>query len=283
MKLLVSVVLLITVLPLSSGCSFGKYVGYNSQPYLTPDRKENGWVLVFTGIEGRSRFNESIADGLAKAGVNYAIQIVDWTPSPSAIYNLESQERNRRIAAQWAVQVENYRMTYPHRPVILVGQSGGGAIAAWVAEALDEDKVDGIVMLAATLSPGYRLDKALAGSERGIVNFYSERDVLMLGIGTTLFRTMDGEFRQSAGRVGFEVPRNSRPYQRLYQVPWTSEMAKATGNYGLHLTSGSENFVAKYVAPLVMARRWNHAVVQRAVYGDNETSAYNSDLRARVR
>ncbi len=76
-------------------------MSHNEQPYLTPECVDRGWVLVFTGIEGRSQFNEAIADGLARGGVKYAIEIVDWTPSGTAIYNLEAQDHNRRTAAEW--------------------------------------------------------------------------------------------------------------------------------------------------------------------------------------
>ncbi len=268
---------------LAGGCATGKYINSGDQPYLTPDRTVRGWVLVFTGIEGRSGFNEGIAEGLAKGGVDYAIEIADWTSSPSAIVNLESQGRNRRTAAEWAQRIIDYQMTYPGRPVILVGQSGGGAMVAWVAEAMRGEKVNGVVMLAATLSPGYRLDKALAGSQQGIVNFYSDRDVFSLG--TYVSRTMDGQFGRVAARTGFDVPPGARGYQRLYQIPWTSEMGD-TGNAGLHLTSGSKNFVARYVAPLVRAGHWDQKFISQDVQGALPREfgePPEDDLRARVR
>ena len=160
-------------------------------------------------------------------------------------------------------------------------------MVAWVAEAMAGERVDGIVMLAATLSPGYRLDRALAGSERGIVNFYSSRDIFMLGLGTKLFRTMDGEFKQSAGRMGFEVPSRSTAYQRLYQIPWNSEMSDS-GNSGMHLTSGSEEFVSRYVAPLVLTKQWNKNLISRVVHGEafgevRAPGTVDDDIRERVR
>ena len=269
---------------LAGGCATGKYVKSDDQPYLTPERTERGWVLVFTGIEGRSGFNDGIANGLDKGGVPYAIEVVDWTPSASAIFNLEAQGRNRRTAAEWAERITEYQMTYPGRPVILVGQSGGGAMVAWVAEALRGQKVQGVVMLAATLSSGYDLDKALAGSQQGIVNFYSDRDVFSLG--TYLFRTMDGQFGRVAGRTGFDVAPDTRNYQRLYQIPWTAELGQGTGNVGLHMTSGSETFVARYVAPLVRAGRWDQSLIGRVVHGSSPKESgqpVEDDSRARVR
>jgi len=149
---------------------------------------------------------------------------------------------------------------------------------------LHGEKVRGVVMLAATLSPGYRLDKALAGSQQGIANFYSERDVFSLG--TNVFRTMDGQFGRVAARTGFDVPGNAPLYQRLYQIPWTAELGEGTGNSGLHMTSGSKNFVARYVAPLVRAAHWDQNVVAQDIHGilsRESGEPAEDDLRARVR
>lgn len=269
---------------LAGGCASGKFVQSGEQPYMTAERMERGWVLVFTGMEGRSGFNEGIMEGLAKGGVPYGIEIVDWTPSGSLLYNLEAQGRNRQTAAEWAERINEYQMTYPGRPVFLVGQSSGGAIIAWVAEAMQGRKVRGVIMLDATLSPGYRLDSALAGSDEGIVNFYSGHDVLL--VGTVVFRTMDGKFGQSAGRTGFEVPRDDMAYQRLYQIPWTKEMGQGTGNTGLHMTSGAKDFVARYVAPLVRANRWDQNFIAQDVHGSlpkESDGPAPDDLRAHVR
>jgi pimeloyl-ACP methyl ester carboxylesterase len=250
------------------GCAAGKIFASGEQPYVTNQRMERGLVLVLTGIEGRSSFNEGIAEGLAKGGVPYAVEIDDWTFSCSVLLNLESQTHNRRTAAEIAQRIIRYKWAYPDRPVFLVGQSGGGAMAAWIAEAMESENLDGIILLAATLSPDYRLDLALSKSIRGIVNFYSPRDVLMLGLGTNMFRTMDGEFTSSAGRVSFTVPRLRPPiYDKLYQVCWNSKMASGTGNAGSHLSSGDQEFVARYVAPLVQAGAWNQSLITRLTAG----------------
>ncbi len=165
-----------------SGCApFDK-----SQPYENPERLDHGLVLVFTGIEGRSWINSDICQGLDKGGVDMAIRLVDWTTHiPGAyIYDQRAEARNRQKADQIAADILEYRAEHPGRPVILIGQSGGGAMAAWTAECLpDRYGVDGIIMMAVSLSPGYQLDGALGRSRRGIVSFYSEKDFLLLGAG----------------------------------------------------------------------------------------------------
>jgi len=240
------------------------------QPYVTKDRLKRGLVVVLPGIEGRSPFNEAICQGLDEGGVDYAIELRDWTmgvPLGFAL-NLWSIERNRKQASDLAERITRYQFNYPGRPVVLVGQSGGSAIAAWACEAMKWDrKVDGVVMLAAALSLDYHLTTALGSTRRGIVSFYSGRDVLLLWAGTTVYRTMDGKHTSAAGCVGFTVPPpKSKPeeYNKLFQVPWRPEMAD-TGHIGMHLTSGTAMFVATYVAPLVKAPRWDGEVIDRVM------------------
>jgi len=240
--------------------------GSSDQPYLTDARKDRGYVMVLTGIEGRSRFNEAIAAGLVNGGCPYAVEIYDWTSSWMPLVDQMSVERNQGKSYEVALRVTTYQKAYPDRPVILVGQSGGAAMAIWAVERLHGRSVDGIVLIAASLSPAYRLDRALEVSRRGIVNFYSERDVFLLGFGTAVFRTMDGSHSASAGMVGFAVPDPMPPaYARLFQVPFQSKMS-ATGHYGLHLTSGSERFVREFVTPMVLTSPWSRRHVDTVVH-----------------
>jgi pimeloyl-ACP methyl ester carboxylesterase len=169
-------------------------------------------------------------------------------------------------------RIVRYQITYPGRPVFLVGQSGGAAIAAWAAESMPWDrKIEGIVMIAPALSPQYKLDRALLGCHRGIVNFHSARDRVLLGFGTTVAGTMDGEHTASAGKNGFEVPDASRTpggrpgvYDNLFQVAWNKRMSD-TGNTGWHLSSGAVRFVTAYVAPLIRAGAWNGETLSRVL------------------
>lgn len=242
------------------------------QPYLTPDRLEKGLVLVLTGIEGRSPFNEDICLGLKIGGVEAGIELVDWTTHVpfNYLYNLRAEKRNRRKAEEIARRIVRYQMTYPNRPVVLVGQSGGGGMAVWVAESLPRDaQVDGLVLLAACLSPSYQLDGALRHCRRGIVNFYSPRDFVFLGAGTLLAGTMDGAHASSAGHAGFNVLAQGTGqtlYSKLFQVAWNKNMGW-TGYSGTHLSSGATNFVAAYLAPFVLMRQWDESAVQRVLTG----------------
>ncbi len=239
------------------------------QPYVTTERLDRGLVIVLTGIEGRSALNEDICKGLNDGGVNWAIELYDWTSIWGPLPNLRAEGRNRDQAAVIADKIVRYRLSYPGRPVMLVGQSGGAAIAAWAAEALPPDEnLDGIIMIAASLSPDYQIELALAKVRQGVVNFYSERDFVLLGFGTTIYGTMDGEHTSAAGKVGFKTPDvDSRPalYEKLLQIPWSEAMSD-TGNIGMHLSSGASKFVATYVAPFITVEEpWNQSMIDRVL------------------
>lgn len=264
---------------LLTGCGSLTTIGRDPQPYVNKSRLDKGLVIVLTGIEGRSTFNEAICRGLAEGGVPYSIELEDWTAYPGAVpgamlLSQRAEDRNRRKAAEIADRISRYEMNFPGRPVLLVGQSGGGAMAIWIMESLPMgERVDGAILLAASLSPEYRLDRALYRSRRGIISFHSQNDWLFLGLGTTVTGTMDGLHESSAGRVGFRVPEKRPPsYAGLYQVVWNQQM-RSSGNWGVHLTSGASGFVSQYVAPLVKADPWNQDLLSSLSTGAAQAQA----------
>jgi len=237
--------------------------------FVTEERLDRGLVIVLSGIEGRSLYNREICRGLNQGAGRFAIERKPWTllGRLTFLYNLRAEERNRRKAAEIAAYIMEYQDAHPGRPVFLVGQSGGTAIAVWIAEALPPDrKIEGIVMLASALSPGYPLETALSRCRRGIISFYSRWDMVFLWAGTSAFGSCDGRHGSCAGRVGFDVPKTASrdgPYRKLFQVPWQRWMARKW-DLGGHLTSGARPFVAACVAPLLRAETWNQAVIREA-------------------
>jgi len=242
------------------------------QQYLTPERLDNGLVVVLTGIEGRSPLNRDIVRGLVDGGVKSGMEIQDWTSWLGPLYSLRAELRNRRKAGRIAVHISEYKFANPGKPVFLVGQSGGGAMALWIAESMPEgQEVDGVILLEPSISPRYMIDYALSKTRRGVVNFYSSRDWFFLGVGTTITGTMDGRHTSSAGRVGFEVspqldPTRQQLYNKLFQIAWHKQMA-ATGHTGGHLSSSAEAFIADYVAPLINADKWSDELIAKIISG----------------
>jgi pimeloyl-ACP methyl ester carboxylesterase len=245
-------------------------IGCNQQPYVTRPRLERGLVVVLSGVEGRSALNEQICAGLDDGGVDLAIENFPWAVPGMWWYNLRDREHHYRQAEAVARRVAEYKVDYPGRPVFLLGQSGGAGIAVWAAERLPRGTLEGVVLLAPALSPKTDLQRTVAASRRGVVNFYSSGDWVILGLGTKVAGTMGGEHTESAGMVGFAVPQGpvaAEAYEQVYQIPWKSSMA-GSGHLGGHLSSSARWFVRDYVAPLVVAPRWTPNLIRQVSDGE---------------
>jgi hypothetical protein len=236
---------------LAAGCN-----GTSRSEYNTPERLDNGLVLLLPGIEGEGPLSYAVRAGLNEAGGNQALSIYNWgwpIPVAGMMLNQVDVIRARRVAKAVAREVVKYQTRHPGRPVHLVGHSGGGAIAIFAAEELPSGhSVDGIVLLSPSISADYNLVKALAHSRKGIVHFWSPGDVALLVLGTTLFGNLDGGHGPAAGAIGFA---RGGSFGKLYQTEWTAAML-TSGNMGGHMGSAGNHFVREWVAPWVMADRW---------------------------
>jgi len=223
------------------------------------ERLERGLILVLPGIEGESFINHSIVRGLVDGGIQSAIEIHDWTTGIILLflYHLRASRRHAAQASLIADRIVQYQRDYPDRPVQIIGHSGGAAIAVLAVEKLpDGVTIDRVILLQGALSPQFNLARALARSNRGIVNFFSPFDVLFLGVGTLAAGTIDGRPALSAGMTGFRPPRDlsdvdQRLYQqKLQQVPFRAAMARDF-NFGGHMGATNRVFVARHVVPLL--------------------------------
>ncbi len=239
---------LVTVAVAAVGCS------PTNEEFVTPQRLQQGLVVILPGIEGEGPLSYGLRDGLLRAGLGAALPIYRWgRPIPIAgpLLNQVDVIGNRLVAEKIAQMILDYQETYPGRPVHLVGHSGGGGVAVFSAEALPEGhSVDGLVLLSASISRNYDLTKALSRCRKGIVNFYSAGDIALLGVGTTVVGNVDGGHGPSAGLSGFE-----RSFPGLYQVSWESEMGSADA-LTAHTDTVGSSFVRSYVAPWVLAASW---------------------------
>lgn len=238
------------------------WTGCSTTDLRQPQRYGYGLVIILPGIEGTSPLNANIARGLAEGGVPSAVEVYDWTfaRSMSWLVNLADESRNRHHGAEVARRIISYQNRYPGRPVHLVGHSGGGGVAVFALEALPPDRaVTSALLLAPALSPDYDLRRALRRTQCGIWNFYSSQDVGFLGLGTTIFGTIDREHGSAAGAVGFREPsglgeEGARLYRmRLHQVRYTERMARS-GHSGGHTGWASRQFVRQWLAPLVYSQ-----------------------------
>jgi len=232
---------------------------WNSSQLIFPDRLDRGYVIVLPGVGGGdSPVDCGIAVGLKDANLQSAVEFYDWTDGVMRWFeNLRDLERNRAEARKIAEKILLYQERYPGRPVHLIGYSGGGGVAVLALEALPPgQKITGAILLAPTLAFDYNLQPALSHTERGLLNFYSPLDAIVLMTLGTAAGTTDGRHTLSAGAIGFQVPKSldaaqrEAYQQRLFQQEYQIDMLW-DGHPGGHFGWANPTFVAKRVAPLV--------------------------------
>lgn len=212
---------------------------------------ERGLVWIFPGIEGGEWPMAAAYQALRDAGIDGEIRVYNWWRL-NPLANLTEYEHNRRRAVEIASEIVHYQRQHPGAPVDLIGYSGGGGLAVFVAEALPERaRLRLVILVQAAISPDYDLRPALRRIDVRLVNLYSPLDALVLGVGTSVFGTMDRKNVSAAGSVGFDVERAvSDPSLRykLEQVPWRLE-ALLTGHLGTHLGKAAYEWNRRYVVP----------------------------------
>lgn len=275
-EILYAALVALLVLMLLSGCG-------EQQTLMGRRGLDEGLVIVLPGIDGRAPHNEAVCKALCNGQTPIAVELYDWTAPLGPLFNQRAVGRNRQMAERLARRIAAYRQAHPGRPVSLIGHSGGTAIAVWAAEALPEgERVEAIVLLASSLSPGYDLGKAMGRARSGIVSFHSSRDSALLGTGTALFGTMDGKYTEAAGKVGFrtaEGDNRAGADARLLQIAWTPDMAES-GNDGGHFSCLAAKFISAYVAPLVAAGQWDEGLI--AAVREGRGATYRPALAALV-
>jgi pimeloyl-ACP methyl ester carboxylesterase len=246
----------------------------NNAAFMTPERLDAGLVVILPGIEGESGANQNIRKGLSIAGVDHSLQIWHWgrpIPGIGVFLNQIDFIGNYLAAERLAQRIVKYQDAHPGRPVHIIGHSGGGGIAVFVAMAMPKGrKVDGLVLLSASISSNHDMTKALGNCSSGIVNFYNTGDGALLGLATTVLGNVGGAHGLSAGLTGFTLPKESAgsekqlAYQKLYQVSMTEAM---TNGSTPHFAATQPSFVSSYIAPWIASSTWPadpNVITQRA-------------------
>jgi pimeloyl-ACP methyl ester carboxylesterase len=151
--------------------------------------------------------------------------------------------------------VSAYRRSFPDRAVYLIGHSAGSDVVLTAATVLPPGSIERIVLLDPSVSADYDLRPALRTVRCSIDSFYSEREWLLLGLGTGIAGNADGGRGPPAGRVGFcpviACPGDAELYAKLRQHPWNACVAW-TGDHGGHYGSNRAAFLRAYVLPLLV-------------------------------
>ncbi len=223
-------------------------------PPPLPASERSGLVLIADGVGGLDLCGTGLVHAAAKAGLPHEIRVVPWGHGFGRWHrDLTNVENHRLRASQIVEQVLRFRQDKPGAPIFLVGKSGGTGVVVRAMEDLPEDSIEAAVLLSSALSPEYDLSRALRAVRRDMTLFWSPFDVLILGLGTRIFGTIDRRNAMSAGLVGFRQPKQLDEsgrvqYSKLKQIRWSPAMAR-TGYLGGHIGPDSPAFLRKYVLP----------------------------------
>lgn len=218
-----------------------------------PEQRSRGCILLLPGVECTTQSMAGIYRGLRDAGYDGAIDLDIWGYRPFGTFrNLRAYELNRQRAARIAEKLATWQAAYPQAPLTVIGYSGGGAMALFVAEALPEEVVlNRLVLLGAAISPTYDIGAALRRCRHGIVNFYSQGDWFMGGWATETFGTLDRKKTEAAGRRGFHTEEGELlRAPGLTQIAWQREWRRF-GHSGGHSGWLNRRWVCQVLAPYV--------------------------------
>ena len=227
---------------------------HGKTPDPMPADETSGLVLIADGVGGLDLCGTGLRHAAAKSKFPHEVRIVKWGHGFGRWHrDLTDVENHRARAAEIVAEVLAFRESKPGAPVFLVGKSGGTGVVVRALEGLPEDAVEAVVLISSALSPEYDLSTALRAVRREMTVFWSPLDVIVLGVGTRLFGTIDRCNRVSAGLVGFRQPKDLEEssrvqYSKLKQIRWSPAMAR-TGYLGGHIGPDSPAFLRKYVLP----------------------------------
>jgi pimeloyl-ACP methyl ester carboxylesterase len=225
--------------------------------------------------------------GLRTGGYQGKAETIFWTGGLEPVVALWDHRRQRQQAQHIANRIRSLRAEAPTASIILVGHSAGAGLVVLALEDLPPStQVDGVVLLAPALSRTYDLTKALRHVHGQADVFCSERDTLVLGVGTFLFGTVDGVHGEAAGHTGFVRPsRAARDQYAKLRTHHFSRARESLGDDGGHFGCLNSNLAAAMVAPLLPRSQMpsgNAAVVSVASYVRSPVVGPSDSPTARV-
>ena len=210
-------------------------------------------IIYVPGIGGNGPADCEWARGLRAGGYRGTIEICDWSDHVGVLEALWNHERQRVQARRIATRVRQLRAAAPTSPIVLASHSAGAGPVVLALEDLPPTiEVDGVVLLAPALSRSYDLTRALRHVRDRADVFCSDRDTLVLAIGTFVFGTVDGVHGEAAGHCGFVRPATAaaHEYEKLH-IHRFSRARWLLGGDGGHYGPQNLNVAAIMCAPLL--------------------------------
>ena len=224
-------------------------------PEPTLSQLEKGIIYMIPGIEGVNWLTRGSGQALRDGGVKSAIYLYEWRYPMGLLVNLVNYQGNLEQAEELAGSIVEYQQDYPGRPVDIVSYSGGGGLTLMVLEAMPVGcMVRNVILVHPAVDPKYDLREALGHVEGKLVNFYSPWDWLLLGLGTSVFGTIDRHHTFSAGNKGFDLDSmvfDQELWDKVIQRQWEWGMF-GTGHYGGHFPIGAYGWTKEYVVPYLV-------------------------------
>jgi pimeloyl-ACP methyl ester carboxylesterase len=151
-----------------------------------------------------------------------------------------------------AARISFLKTLHPEARVYLVGHSAGAVVTVVAAESLPVGSIEGMALLAPSLSTYYDLRPALHAVRHHLDVYYSHRDWGYLGIATGILGTSDRLRAPASGRIGFQVyvdtPQDQAESQKLRQHAWQVADWR-TGNNGGHYGARQPRYLRAQVLP----------------------------------
>lgn len=248
---------LVAVLGLMSGCAT-TYTGPRTSLSALPV-PARAQVVVLDGAGGTEVTSRSLDQVVREDRLPLEVVPFDWS---HGWLRFIADSRDREHLECQAQHLANYlisvRAARPNLPIHVLAYSAGTAVIARAAKYLPPNTLDRVVLLAPAIAAQTDIRRLLLASRQGVDVFTSDRDWVVLGIGTGIVGTIGGCYGKAAGREGFEPivesPADARMYAaRLRQFPWVQDYCW-TGNIGQHGGGHLPRFLAAYIAPSFLSQ-----------------------------
>lgn len=208
-------------------------------------------VCVVPGVSGDLGGYRGLLSALRETGAA-DLREFSWG---SAIFllNFQSTSIHDTAEKELAARITEWLRQKPDCRIDLIGHSAGGGVILGALGRLSEGlKVNHVVLLAPSVSPGYNLVPALGHATARLDLYYSSEDVFFLKWRTGTFGTYDNVRTPAAGHLGFspQPPLSAELARKLVQHSYDPTW-RELGNDGSHQAPTAHDFIRDIVAPLL--------------------------------